>query len=316
VQKPTFAAPGDPVALTFELRVYDSRGQADLLPDATVVTVNNQPPISYAGLDQTRVINTLVTLDGTGSVDPDYDTPLTYFWTQTGGPTVALQNATTATPSFTAPDTPAVLRFALFVSDALGEPDSTPDSVSITIREPFFAHLPVVAQRFASVPDLIVQSITARSNSIQLVIANQGSAPVLDEFWVDAYINPGVAPSQVNQPWYDIAAEGLVWGVSGSGLSALAPGGTLTLSVGDQYFYGDYSQVKWPLSVGTRVYAQVDSFNPATTYGTVLETHELLGGAYNNILGPVTSIAGTLAEVVPLGSAQGPLPLGNLPRRP
>jgi hypothetical protein len=38
-------------------------------------------------------------------------------------------------------------------------------------------------------------------------------------------------------------------------------------------------------SVGTLIYAQVDSANASTAYGTVLETHESMGGAYNNILG-------------------------------
>ena len=38
-------------------------------------------------------------------------------------------------------------------------------------------------------------------------------------------------------------------------------------------------------SVGTLIYAQVDSANASTAYGTVLETHESMGEAYNNILG-------------------------------
>ena len=43
-----------------------------------------------------------VTLDGTGSSDPDSD-PFTYSWAQTAGPGVTLTGASTASPTFFAP---------------------------------------------------------------------------------------------------------------------------------------------------------------------------------------------------------------------
>ena len=49
-----------------------------------------------------RTKNRIVTLDGSGSSDPDGD-PLSYAWTQVSGPTVALSDATAAQPTFTAP---------------------------------------------------------------------------------------------------------------------------------------------------------------------------------------------------------------------
>ena len=45
--------------------------------------------------------------------------------------------------------------------------------------------------------------------------------------------------------------------------------------------------VSWPLPADASIYAQVDSYNAATTYGALLEDHELAGGEYNNVSGPV-----------------------------
>ena len=64
---------------------------------------DNERPISEAGPAQTVDPFVEVTLDGTGSSDPDADDTLTYAWTQTSGATVALANPTTAQPTFDAP---------------------------------------------------------------------------------------------------------------------------------------------------------------------------------------------------------------------
>jgi len=149
----------------------------------------------------------------------------------------------------------------------------------------------------------------ATSDAVQVVIENQGNAPVTDEFWVDVYINPDPAPTAVNQIWPNLADEGLVWGVTAAALP-LAPGDVLTLTVGDAYYVPEYSQVSWPLAEGTPVYAQVDSASGDTTYGAVLENHEITGGAYNNVASTVStaSLAGELYRPADLGG------LGNLPR--
>jgi hypothetical protein len=137
---PTFTAPNDPAALTFSLTVTDSRGLASV-PDTVVITVANQPPAASAGPDQS--VNTLapVTLDGSGSSDPDGDTPLTYQWAQTSGPTVTLSSPTAVSPTFTAPNDPAVLTFSLIVTDSRGLA-SVPDTVVITVR--YYIYLPLI----------------------------------------------------------------------------------------------------------------------------------------------------------------------------
>jgi hypothetical protein len=92
----------------------------------------NHPPIVNAGPDQIVKEKSNVDLSGLGSSDPDGDT-LAFSWKQTQGPTVVLNNPSSATPSFTAPevDDDTVLMFELTVNDGFG--GKSTDSVKITV---------------------------------------------------------------------------------------------------------------------------------------------------------------------------------------
>jgi hypothetical protein len=80
----------------------------------------NSPPITNAGDDQTVDIDATVTLDGSGSNDPD-ENIVSYKWEQTGGPAVTLTNANTSIAQFTASfAVGTVLTFELTVTDAGG----------------------------------------------------------------------------------------------------------------------------------------------------------------------------------------------------
>lgn len=122
--RPTFDAPSVPLGgetLTFELVVND--GQLDSEPDTVDITVKNvnNPPIAHAGTVDPVAEGSLVTLDGTGSYDPDGET-LTFSWIQRVGPGVVLMGADTAEPTFTAPIVgPAgvTLAFELTVNDGI-----------------------------------------------------------------------------------------------------------------------------------------------------------------------------------------------------
>jgi subtilisin family serine protease len=157
------------------------------------------------------------------------------------------------------------------------------DVVTVTV-EPMRTYLPLVTRSFVTAPDLVVDIIVATSSGITATIRNAGSTATAHEFWVDAYVDPRIAPSRVNETWGRLGTQGLVWGVT----ATLAPGETLVLtsSPADPYYWPSLSQVFWPLAAGTPVYVQVDSAGAGTSYGAVLETHEIAGGAYNNIGGP------------------------------
>ena len=90
-------------------------------------------PNAVAGAAQTVASGSRVTLDGSGSNDPNGDS-LTYAWLQVLGPAVALSGADTASPSFTAPSvgSDTMLRFELQVSDPTGLSDNSLVTVTVT----------------------------------------------------------------------------------------------------------------------------------------------------------------------------------------
>ncbi|MBI3988874.1 MAG: hypothetical protein HY347_04575, partial [candidate division NC10 bacterium] len=124
--------PGMPYAFYSVAR--DQTGNLEEVPpDPDTTTRVTNAPIANAGSDQTVDEGTTVTLDGTGSSDPDGDS-LSFEWTQTAGPAVALGGATTATPSFRAPfvSSATTLTFQVTVSDGFA---SSTDTVVITVQD-------------------------------------------------------------------------------------------------------------------------------------------------------------------------------------
>jgi hypothetical protein len=161
--------------------------------------------------------------------------------------------------------------------------------------------LPLIFKDVLFAPDLVVDSLTADANSVTVTIKNTGSAPVLDSFWVDVYLDPQPAPTKVNQHWWELAGQGLVWGVT----QPIAVGESLTLTIGDPYFSTFHSHFTSPLAAGTPIWAQVDSVNLNTNYGGVLELHEITGGPYNNI-NSALSTAKTNPTKTPLAAPGAP----------
>ncbi|MDF1798999.1 MAG: Ig-like domain-containing protein, partial [Planctomycetota bacterium] len=128
---PVFAAPEglSNTDIVFELRVSDGTSTST---DTVTVTVeaDNDAPSANAGVNQAAAENDVVTLVGAGT-DPEGQ-GLTYTWTQVSGPTVTLDDASAAAPSFTAPEgtEEATIVFELQVSDGT---NTSSDTVSVFV---------------------------------------------------------------------------------------------------------------------------------------------------------------------------------------
>ena len=146
----TFTITASPSVLngtTFGIRleVSGSTSAGPAINSASITIRNhNESPTADAGDNQRVGKGTLVTLDGTGSDDPDGDNSnLSYLWTQTAGPDVTLSSPTAAKPTFTMPglipaSSPASVTFSLRVRDAAyPATNEDTDEVRIFVRPLF-----------------------------------------------------------------------------------------------------------------------------------------------------------------------------------
>jgi len=136
--QPTFSAPtvgSDGDSFTFELTVTDYGSLQST--NTTIVNVIwlNDPPEANAGVDQTVLEKTTVTLDGSNSLDPD-DGIKSYQWKQVAGQSVTFSDPTDDQPTFEAPsfddsgDQPLIFELIVTDNGDLQSSDSTTVSVS------------------------------------------------------------------------------------------------------------------------------------------------------------------------------------------
>jgi hypothetical protein len=131
---PTFIAPPLLVLSIYQFVLIVSDGEFEVSAFVNLQTLpQHNPPIANAGSAETVGFGDLVTLDGTGSTDPDGNA-LTYNWTQTAGPAVVLDFTNPARPTFVAPGSTTVLTFSLVVNDVFLS--SAPATVGISVFPP------------------------------------------------------------------------------------------------------------------------------------------------------------------------------------
>lgn len=259
------------------------------LTNTAIITVN-VIPVNDAPLARDDTVlgeeNTTITISPLGN-DSDVDGD-TLMVVGAGNPVHGTAVISGTTIRYT-PETNffGIDNFTYSVSDGVLADTAT---ITVTVAQNlWFSYMPVLFNNYTYAPDLVVSELIATENAVTVTIKNQGFAPVSDGFWVDIYIAPNSVPTQVNQIWSDVAAEGLVWGVDGDALAQLVPGGTLTLIIGDGMF--DVAKSNFSAIIpGTPVYAQVDSVDLNTNYGGVLEIDELTDKPYNNISGTISTV--------------------------
>ena len=116
-----------------KLQKYSSGKQGVSTSKAQWSVVNpNRAPNANAGLNQTTDEKTLVTLDGSGSTDPDSDV-LTYLWTAPSG--ITLNSLTSQKPTFTAPEVTADQTFIFDLTVNDGMVNSTSSKVNVTVKK-------------------------------------------------------------------------------------------------------------------------------------------------------------------------------------
>jgi hypothetical protein len=139
----TFIAPLAPDQLVFQLAVTDEHGFTST--DTVVVDVFlNLKPVASAGPDRIVRPGASVTLNGTGSYDPD-GSIASYAWTvdscftATGPCNLQLAGANTATPQFTAPEPSGIVYLTLKVTDNLGAVSTDTIVINVFLQAPHAA---------------------------------------------------------------------------------------------------------------------------------------------------------------------------------
>ncbi len=118
----------DPGTYTIRLIARDGSGGVGVATQ-TITLTGNANPVAHAGTAQAAFVGDTVTLDASASSDPDAGDSLSFAWTQLDGPSVTLDDATSATPSYT-PSAAGTYVFQVTVSDG-GDPVRT-DTASVT----------------------------------------------------------------------------------------------------------------------------------------------------------------------------------------
>jgi PKD repeat protein len=279
---------------TYTVQLTYSDDDGGTTTESTSITVYNLPAVVTLEADVTVAVNTPVPFSGTVSDASALDTHVLE-WDMGDG--TIITGTLEPTHTYTAA---GVYTVTLTVTDDDTGVGSDQQVVTV-VQGATTVYLPVLLNNYEPGIDLVVQSITVSANDVQIVIAN-----------IDLNLNPTTAPTGPNQGWEQIGGEGLVWGVIDA--NELTPGGTMTLNLSHPYFRNDLSNFSGAFANGDEVYVQVDSANTETTYGAVLERHEVEGEPYNNIT--AVTVSGVSDETSGVGEVyNGPRPVGQLPPR-
>jgi hypothetical protein len=174
---PTFVAD---VYGTYVVELVVSDNWSSSASDTVSVSFENLPPVASAGLSRSVDVGTTVSLDGSGSSDPNGDA-LTSSWTLVSfppGSTAMLANPTSVSPSFI-PDREGLYVVQLIVNDGLlaSQPSTvqiqavmTPSAAVATVSDlqEAFGTLPVAAFKNGNMRN-------ALNNKLNAIVASIGA---------------------------------------------------------------------------------------------------------------------------------------------
>jgi hypothetical protein len=259
--QPAFTAPDVGLSgesLSFELTVTDDGGlQAT---DTCIVNVSwvNLPPTADAGPDQTGTFSVeAVTLDGSGSNDPD-DGIVSYLWEQTGtGPAVTLSDPTAIQPTFVTPVIDAgevSLTFQLTVTDSGGL--QAGDVVTVSIYDNGIAGFPAGA----------ITVMSAGGSPIGITEDGGGNITRLD------IVDPAALPGNSGTP------GDLMLGLIDLQVKTGTPGATATFTI----------YLSQPAPSGYKWYKYNSATNDWTDYGATTTLAGVKGAVFNTARDQVT----------------------------
>ena len=137
MQNTSFTAPStgisEDIEIILRLTVTDDDNATGIDDIAIIVNTTNQAPVTNAGIDQTVVEQSTVTLDGSASTDSDGTIDL-IDWSQVSGPTVAIVSPMAITTTFVAPSVSEVTVLVFQLSVADDRMGNSLDTVSITVN--------------------------------------------------------------------------------------------------------------------------------------------------------------------------------------
>jgi hypothetical protein len=147
----TSFVPDVPGLYTAQLIVNDGLLASNPSTVTVTVDIGNAKPVARAGNGTTALVGLAVSLNGSGSTDPDGD-PLTYLWsfaTIPAGSAAVIADPTTVQTSFV-PDVPGTYVVRLIVND--GIVDSDPSTVQILVNSD---HQTAILQRLQRVEIMV-----------------------------------------------------------------------------------------------------------------------------------------------------------------
>lgn len=159
-------------------QLITNNGHQNSVPSTVVVTTGAAAPVALPGPDQNVAAGTMVTLDGTGSYDPDHK-PLTYSWSMLHvpvGSNATLSAATSDSPSFIA-DLVGMYVAQLIVSN--GTRSSDPVTVTINASEMKVTLTPSPLSVFLNAPGTVTVNVVPAAGPNGLVVNFSGFDPTI-----------------------------------------------------------------------------------------------------------------------------------------